>query len=972
MTMNAMLRPEPLRQLTLAIDGAVKKNPGLAGARQALMQPLNALAAFGQEAEAALRGEPPALERLRLLLQFAASSALQVRHAFGRTGDERGGDDARAAGGKRPKKPKEPPCEGGVVRLGALVVAALAAGRVGRRMSPSLACDMVDVVHGVALATSPAESLARSLGSGLTANQVAAALEGLSSPEALRTSVSMMAPMWLDGCERARWACLDYLFDIVKEQVEWDWEGSDSSLVSDVRRIERNGQPALRFQVDTDGAEASAGRAALHALKDDRAICVLSYGGRTLHARTASVSIKDAQVTVELPAEARAGQVAIAFRDKLAGIAELRKRARERWASEVRGPCLNEDELPLDSIFDETTEAALPAPPPQASATWGARILDATVVRNVAQAELRVSLARAADAHRVEAEVEGESARLSLEIQGSQARARLGERLKARELRGTARVFARGRKDPDDTRDFDETRDDGASADPPPAPGSGDGTGGEGSDGDDAPDSGPSSAPSNAERRVLLVVRPAIVKDKRLSRVAPGALDELQRFFGESALVEELPFVRDDDLVFEGSLTGLAGPDASALLERMAALAARSSGADDATLIALVPPETLSDPLDVVTAPADGAQAVTIAALEGLKRRFERVTAKVPASARADRLRVVGRIVRDDIQITEPVRLERARLAGTGAPFITPFVAVGMDDRGEVLTSARLCTTNSTRAGAFIALLPVSESVKSVEFRFQPETLAVELRAQPQTVVADIASFAAPVRSASIPGLANQSSPVVRLIGATRKPLPMLGRPSGSPRVEILAVDPSEVRWRASHDLGVRSAIELEAGRERADGVALWTRIEFPSLASDGAQASLPLSRPPTTGGVERLRVTASDGWNRDESVGALVVATAPLRIRVLDARRYWLEVRSPASTSVEWSLWDPEAFAATRTPPIGLTAVTTASTSSGPLRRASLSLAELFETSSEETGLVLVAEWQGSLDNVTLPAARR
>jgi hypothetical protein len=364
---------------------------------------------------------------------------------------------------------------------------------------------------------------------------------------------------------------------------------------------------------------------------------------------------------------------------------------------------------------------------------------------------------------------------------------------------------------------------------------------------------------------------------------------------------------------------------------------------------------------------------LVITAPDGLRNGSSRLPPSVPARTRGDQLRIVGRIVRDDVIVTEPVRLEPSRLAGAGAPFITAFVAVGLDAQGHPLTTERIRTSSATRIGAFVVMLPVSDEVVSVELRFQPETLAVELRAQPETVLADLATFAAPVRTAPIPGLAGEAAPLVRFVGAPRKPLPMLARPSGRPHVGILSVDAERVRWQVGHGQGVRSAIELEVGRRRQDGVTLWTRLDSPGLNADGSEALLGLDRPLASGGIEQIRVVASDGWNTSEAVRPLAVQPLGLRIRVIDARRYWLELREPRTTPIEWSVWDRETFEKHSTVLLRRASGSAAPSSAPqPLRLAKLTLGEVFHTEVEESGRVLLAVWENLADHLTLPAAAR
>jgi hypothetical protein len=929
-----------MRQLTEALDHAVSTNAALATARQILLQPLKMLEAFGQEVSEALANQPAALERLRLLLQLSAGTALETKRAF----ESSSGPTGQAHHGR--------PCEGSVIRMGSLVIAGLAAGRVGRRMNDALAEQMVDVVHGVALAASPAESLARSLQSGLSVEQVGTALEALAGGDQALTRISAMAPVFLDACERARWDCLRNVFETVKKQVLLDWEGSDSAPVVEVQRAKKSAQSALVIHLakgdDTNGL--------LAALEKKEALCVLASARGSLAVAASHVDRKTLVVTVPLPPQARSGWVGIATEERRASAIAARRQVVKYWDGQAKTHCLREAQVPTEVLAPRDDDAVY-APTPTAGASWGVRIIDAHVVREAKLFSLTVSLTRAEEASRVVAKIDGLTQPLTLEIEGSEASVALPASLAKGEVKGTVTAYAKHREDPDDERAVYSAA--------PIATRGPVSTKGDGGSGDDV--DGSDSGGANHRPRYVAVVRPVFVLGDRIERVSANGVPHLQKALSSVAVVEELPFISDEDLVVQGSLGDLRSPSAAALLERLAALAARASGLEDATLMALVPAQVGGDDKAFFAAPSDGVTALVLATPGGSERGIVPVTTPVPI--KSDRLRLVGRIFRDDIAVTEPVQVT-ARAAGPGAPFLTPFVAVALDDIGEARVAVRIRVMNATRSGPFAVLLPVFNDIVSVELRYQPETLAVELRAEPEAVFADLASIDGPVLTKPLNTTA-MIAPMPAFGRPMRGPLPVLSKPTGTPTVAIADLTPAHVRWNASHSRGIRPQIEVEVGRTRGDGGVVWTRLERLGAGASADEADLGLERPLPGPGIEQLRVVASDGWNSAVGSHALAVRPGPLRIRALGQGQYWLDLAQPHPGSISWEVWNADVFAS-RGSGVAVVRVSTAGAASSggpaPLRTETLDVSQIFALKDGETAVVLVARWDGHEDALGIP----
>ena len=123
---------------------------------------------------------------------------------------------------------------------------------------------------------------------------------------------------------------------------------------------------------------------------------------------------------------------------------------------------------------------------------------------------------------------------------------------------------------------------------------------------------------------LVVVLRPAFVVEERgshenrISRVSSERLAQLEKDLAGKVTFEELPFVLDEDLVVMGAIRDPRGPAGSALAERAAALAARSFGLDDATLLVLIPSDddVVATPAAYFATTADAAQMLVIATPE--------------------------------------------------------------------------------------------------------------------------------------------------------------------------------------------------------------------------------------------------------------------------------------------------------------------------------------------------------------------
>ncbi|HSU14310.1 hypothetical protein [Longimicrobium sp.] len=361
-----VLSPTRHAALVAALDAAVAADPALAGARSLLLTPLTMLEALARDAVGALGDDVLAAERLRLLLALAATQMPALTAFRDVLGDSTPSSGISSSFPIPALAAAAIPCDDAVVHAGALVIVALAAGRVGK--STGLADPLLNNVLATALAAGPAEAVSRAIASGMGTDQVRALLAGLAAGhngEDRRLS-AVIATFLADACERARWACLETLFTQVRRDVAgstWDAAGTGGIVEVDPRAA-CPGQPvSIRVEPVDDGpiiflrtsATPETPLDAAHflpLLEAKAASVVFAAQGRRSVARLAdAVDAQTGVVTVTVPAGAHGGWVGFADPALLAETNDDRSALREQWDERNTGePALRCAPVPIAAI----------------------------------------------------------------------------------------------------------------------------------------------------------------------------------------------------------------------------------------------------------------------------------------------------------------------------------------------------------------------------------------------------------------------------------------------------------------------------------------------------------------------------------------------------------------------------------------------------------------------------------------------
>jgi hypothetical protein len=819
--------------------------------------------------------------------------------------------------------PPPPPCEPGVLDLGALVIVGLAAGRVGRRLGiPGV---FVDTVYGIALSAAPAESIARSLATGLDARQVAAVLSGMLSGNAAAARMSTITPMFLDICERARWRCLDHLFATVRDQARTtQWESTVVSPIETIGAKSTDSPPRVAIKLRKSGGggervgepEVESAKL-LAAFKQGHGKVVFAALDRSPIAVTTR-SVDRTSITVEVPEGARAGWIGLTTTEMLEGTRRERAAIREHWMKEnEHSSCLRDSPVPVDAIAGADVD--LLTPPRSTVANWGLRIIDVVLDQNADETlregvETRVTASYSPASARASAEIEVDGIAFPMDADAGLASGTIPGSTVADGQDVTVRLASPGDKRPDDERTVAILI-----AAPAPSPGGSPTVPGPGAPSSSTvPGSGgdstqPTGADPNRHRVRCVVVRPIFRRgDDTFVRAAAASEGA---FTSSGNVVVPMPWIADEDLAFVGVPEDVDGATVMAVIERLENLAARTTGYEDAAWVAILPAPRHGHGLRR-SVPSEVARALVVVSEDSVQQPIT-VRKDEASQPVLDRLRVVGRRIGDDVVLTEPARVE-TRAAGPGAAYVTELNAAAADRSGRDLFVRRIRTTNPARAGQFVALVPVSEEVAAFNLRLQPELLAVELRAQPSFVDVDLRGDGDLARGDGVSARAT-----LNLRRAAPRQLPGLSRPVGAPQLVgdptvKIEVDPVtsartlRVGWITRHPYGIRPRIEIELGQTGAvfaeTDEHAWTR----AVLTDGATGEVVVPVDRLVGNrkngasfetyVDRVRVVASDGWNAVTAEQYFeYVEGKPLLIRRLATLRYWADSKNDGP--VKWSV---------------------------------------------------------------------
>jgi hypothetical protein len=351
-----------------------------------------------------------------------------------------------------------------------------------------------------------------------------------------------------------------------------------------------------------------------------------------------------------------------------------------------------------------------------------------------------------------------------------------------------------------------------------------------------------------------------------LSKYQPPSQEELAKYLqaighrvGAAFEVVTLPWVEDAGAVISSAPAGDDDPRVGGLLEMLARTSARTLGRENALWIAV-----LAGDDDVgVASTADAARGIGVASRAGLARcitamlddrdadKTTKARSRPRASAKAKRLRLIGRLAGNALELLEPPR-EELRSAGRGAPEDSGVVAVALDRAGAELSRTKIRGHRSTLPSTFAALIPISPEVDVVELRRGHLVLT-------------------------------------RVERATDEPTPArltLGTSDG--RATATWTMPTTAR-------PISLTVEISDRSEGDD----W--VPFTTVHGCAEQGTLPLWR---SSGAQRVRLVACDGWAAIPSEPEKIpegVLFGPLVIRRVNERTLWAELPSSTRGKVDW-----------------------------------------------------------------------
>lgn len=926
-----IIRQQPFQRLRMALDRAVQNKSDLAEGCELLLGPCDLLEQLASAAQLALNNDICAIKRMKCTILLAASDTFEIRNSL---------SDALERQGDTPLLARLP-SEQGLIDFGALVVVALAAGRVGHRLGR--AADYVEIVEAVAAASLPAQSFAHALDAGLDTKGLIALLTGLCRRDVRNLRLRLLAQAFVTEADSALFQCMRELLKVVRAQVTkvptkatlanrgdktkptLEWDGATSEPIDKVVPTDTN---ILRIYLrDDDGdellhqVEGVAFASPLHKPGVPNVATISEHG---------TSELKPPVIDINIPDQARAGWIGLQTEALRERMLEHREHLVTFWrdpGEPIRSYLLD---ARVPTQFLSAPRSMPAAPMYRSAATWGARIVDVSFEQEgplEAKRDTHVTVTLSDQAKRVVVDIErpGSSQPISvgLELDNLTATGTIDAKFVDIPLKGRVRVYAHHDDNPDHELAFPD--DSPAAVAPEDAD---DGLGPSG--GDATPIKSPDDVSIERESIGVVIVRPGFLTKPRpaadinlsgaSSAVAARDLTvehclyikqveyEVARQHLEVAkqkppldskyVVEEklLPWLDDAEVTFDGEVIDVEGPTAIALLQRLESMAALTVGGENLVWVAFLP-DAEADDDDTGLLPFRISRSVAARALvlcpgspdtlaQAIRMAADPADDDPATRPIIDRLRVMGTIGGGKLELTEPVRREE-RAAGAGAPYLTDFVAFGFRSDGSPGMRERLRTTSPTGSGAFAAMLPVENIIQSVQLKRQPVLFSVQLPAARATFK---------IVNLNVAGAVQPQS------GRPRGgPFPSLHRPPGQPFVKIVRFEQSDaqitrIEWRRGHTRGVRLRIELELGNGD-----IWRRVC--TAPEDGNYAELDLSRLGPGLQLDSLRVVASDGWKMATDVRNLEESAKGIVIRSAGGRRYWIDSARPIAEPVTWSI---------------------------------------------------------------------
>ena len=903
--MIALIHEHPWQLLRERMNAVVAQEPALAPARALVEAPVVLLAALSEDVEAALANDRLALDRLRVLLSTSAVHTpplSAMRALISPAGGASSGALTMIAHDARDLP------DTAILDAGGLVLAGLAASRAGAEVGLPQA--FVDHVLGLALAATPAETLGRALGSGLTDSQLRAALSGLLPTDRGDRRLSMALVSFVaDPSERARWRALDSLLALVSAgKPPVMWEGAISEGIISVTPAAACPGSSIEIRVRLaphSAATSHVGDLLADIDKGTAHVVFASTAGPAVAAAADSVDQTGGSIKVTVPAGVNAGWIGVTAATLVNASNQSRAALRAFWKKQNgQHPALRHMPVPVDRI---AALPAVPAPPRNAGAQFAGGLpvieliaLEPAMVEGGGTATLRwrVLGARTVDVDPAPGKAPSSGAvRLDVPHGASSITARVTATNACGQTIATAHARARVR--------LDDVRVVLSGSALPPHEGAPATVSARLSsvpkgvhaqlaagaiaqamvrDGDvvsaelpasavvdrlagrvrvfvdrDKPDDEQSFGPlqiSAPARRRLVVVRPVVLAPT-FGRVSAADADEAVMRAGRTLGVQfeavTAPWIEDAGLTVDGTPGGAETPATRRLLERLNVMAAATSGFEDAVWVALVPGANLR------VAVAQGANAAVGVVVSSVSMLAEALRHPPAALAPAtDRLCLFGTLdSHGEVRLREVRRRHQA--AGGGGPIKTGLSVLGVDRAGRDICAVPISLQSNILPAPFVALLPMS-----------PEIARVEVRVIDLADVIDIKRFR--------PDPASEGQWVARRID----------RVVGEPALSNVRVSRGTMRWEYAHGRGARPIVTIELGRHGG-----WWPIRQAGACTSSAGLALERLAPATR--KDRVRVVATDGWHTVASTAlpAAPVKPRPVVVRYAGGRRFWADLNS-------------------------------------------------------------------------------
>ncbi|MCU7935194.1 MAG: hypothetical protein KZQ99_09985 [Candidatus Thiodiazotropha sp. (ex Dulcina madagascariensis)] len=908
--------------------------PDMQPALDDLIYPILFLTRLANEAGGVLANDPNSIERMRYLLVPVATEEAYIRDAVSELLPSRSDYDDEAF--ERLKSKID--LNDTFIHYGELVVLALAAGRVG--MQPfnltNSTKTFIDVIKFYALATLPVQALLRALYTGLDINNFILSIGRQSKTQPNYMLLKSLARTFWDSRELASAIAIDELMQEVENYFKTrdftGWDGGKGIAIKNIALKVSNA--SHRIHIDSDFDPAQHGDSLKAFFVWERVIDGDKSGYATQPEALTGTDYKLTGNTLKInDYDHPSGWLGLQTEADLEMSQKFRARMNEHWKKiNAKHPVLTAWPVPLEKLPGNTEDSRIiPIIKREKSNKWGPGIIEKNIIfpdqsemadGSDALAKLEIKFVSATkprfklESHRETGSVEIPIETVSMDEPYATFAFALDPLTEAdRNL--YLSLYAGKRNAAYDIEPIDLSH---WLADVT-----------EGDAEDETLDAtSPTGSVDTVEVSVtdtpsidtpIVVVRPGLLHTTAgdsapadnaakvmqvSSDTATAVIDALGRHANLSFNPVRLPFMADEEVTFLSEEDTLSDNAAQAVLDRLAAMAERTSGMPGAIWVSLVE----SSPSFYKVGLSTNSNGLIAATPDRLNQAYDQLRLLAPSANNAtpeDAVNLGITALNGALSTDKFIHREQRILQNNMATIPSQWVAIGYSKNRQLLFERRINFPSETFSGDITLSLPDLADLDKIELRYMPQLFAIEVTSITQPKLAE----------ASVRLLSNASA----LKGSAFRPV------TPTPKIRLITLqkiagevdvkaeyNPTthHISWSKGHSAGLDTQVRIHIRNSAVSRVFTQptgntNRLNLDNMLFKHSEAT----------DIQAFELSVSDGWNSksdrlETSDHQLALDSRALLPRTAGDSLFWADIDdAPGSDArVNWYVNDKQQFA--------------------------------------------------------------